>query len=84
MGGILPYFGVKDALSPCYVESLHQSLRGEWSRPLRLKPLKAHPVYFGRVRAIRHGHRQLEARLAIAQPVLLNHSDGSVIGKQWG
>jgi alpha-beta hydrolase superfamily lysophospholipase len=83
LGGILPYFGVKDALSPCYVESLHQSLRGEWEFDLRLKPLKAHPVYFGWVRAIRHGHRQLQRGLAIAQPVLLNHSDGSVTGKQW-
>lgn len=60
-----------------YIRSLHRDHAGEWDFDLVWKPLESYPVRFGWLRAIRQGHRRIQAGLAVAAPVLVLSSDRS-------
>ncbi|MEO7359211.1 MAG: alpha/beta hydrolase [Gemmatimonadaceae bacterium] len=83
LGGIAPWLSDRKGLPPHYGESLHKSKRGEWEYDLRWKPIRGFPTYFGWVRAIKQGHKQVQRGLSIEQPVLLLQSDTSGGGKEW-
>lgn len=84
IGGALPWLADPRGISPRYGESLHRDFHGEWSYDLRWKPIKGFPVYYGWVRAIRHGQAAAERGLNIEAPVLLLHADHSIMpGKAW-
>jgi alpha-beta hydrolase superfamily lysophospholipase len=71
------------ALSPLYGQSLHRDYGGAWEFDLRWKPIAGFPARLGWVRAVYAAQRQLQAGLAIAQPILLMHAARSGGGKAW-
>ncbi|WP_435768705.1 alpha/beta hydrolase [Nocardioides sp. SYSU DS0651] len=60
-----------------YTRSLHREHEGEWEFDLAWKPVGSFPVRFGWLRAIRIGHRRLQAGLDVPAPVLVLSSDRS-------
>ena len=80
---LFPYAHKRNELSPHYTASVHDSMRGEWSFDLRLKPLDGVPLYFAWLRAIRCGHRRVKRGLHIGVPILVMHSTQSTTAQQW-
>jgi alpha-beta hydrolase superfamily lysophospholipase len=64
-------------LSPIYARSLHRTTGGAWDFDTTWKPLDPVPVRAGFLRAVRRGHAQVAAGLAIDCPVLVCCSDRS-------
>lgn len=83
VGKVLPWLSDPNAISPLYGQSIHVSERGEWNYDLRWKPIAGFPAYFGWVRAIKLGHRQVEGGLSLQCPVLVMHSHKSGGGREW-
>jgi alpha-beta hydrolase superfamily lysophospholipase len=83
LGRFLPYLNNPKALTPAYPKSLHKDYAGEWNFDLRCKPIEGFPAYFGWLRAVRAGHRRVQAKLDIRCPVLSMHSDESDIVLDW-
>lgn len=65
-----------------YGQSLHRSQSGEWEYDLAKKPLIGFPVTCGWLRAIHHGHLEVQAGLQIACPILVLHSSHSFTPQQ--
>ncbi|OGX80979.1 alpha/beta hydrolase [Hymenobacter glacialis] len=83
LGRFLPNISPPSDLPPEYGLSLHQNYQGEWDYRLLWKPLVPFPVSLGWLRAIGAGHRRVRRGLAIAQPVLVLHSDRTVRTSGW-
>ncbi|OGX88135.1 hypothetical protein BEN47_09715 [Hymenobacter lapidarius] len=83
LGQLLPNISPPSDLPREYGLSLHRDYRGEWDYHLPWKPLVPFPVSFGWLRAVRAGHRRIRQGLAIAQPVLVLHSDRTVRTRGW-
>lgn len=64
-------------MDPAYGRSIHRSTGGEWDFDLVLKPLEGFPVRAAWLRAIRRGHRQVNAGLHLRLPVLMCSSSRS-------
>jgi alpha-beta hydrolase superfamily lysophospholipase len=62
-----------------YGQSLHQDYAGEWNYSLAWKPIKGYPLYGAWLRAIKKGHQQIRQGLGIPQPILVLHSDKSLV-----
>lgn len=62
-----------------YGQSLHQNHAGEWNYSLAWKPIKGYPLYGAWLRAIQKGHQQVHKGLEIPQPILVLHSDKSIV-----
>ena len=60
-----------------YTRSLHRDHEGDWDFDLTWKPVESFPVRAGWLRAIRMGHTQLHAGLAVSCPVLVLSSGGT-------
>ena len=83
LGRFVPNTNPPSNLPREYGLSLHREYRGEWDYHLPWKPLVPFPVTFGWLRAIHAGHRRIRRGLAIAQPVLVLHSDRTVRAPGW-
>ena len=71
VGAALPKRVLPRDVSGFYTRSLHRDHEGEWEFNLDWKPVTSWPVYAGWLRAIRRGHAQLQAGLALPFPVLV-------------
>ncbi|MGH3683236.1 MAG: alpha/beta hydrolase [Natronosporangium sp.] len=78
-----PYGILRRPAYPVYGQSLHVSLRGEWSYDLAWKPVGGFPIRFGWLAAIQAGQRRLHAGLSIDVPVLVACSTRSYRGLRW-
>lgn len=78
-----PYRILPRPTYPVYGQSLHASLRGEWSYDLAWKPVGGFPIRFGWLAAIQAGQRRLQAGLSIDVPVLAGCSTRSYRGLRW-
>ncbi len=65
-------------LSDGYGRSLHDSVGGEWSYDLRIKPLGGFPVKFGFLNAVRTGHARLHRGIEVGVPALVLRSTKTV------
>lgn len=74
---------VVSGLGPHYGRSIHRSGTGEWDYDLSWKPIDGFPVRAGWFRAIRRGHAELAAGLAIDVPVLVCCSSASGPNNRW-
>lgn len=77
LGRLQPMRVIPRAVSGLYTRSLHRDHEGEWDFDLVWKPVESFSVYAGWLRAIRHGHAQLQAGLDVPAPVLVLSSDAS-------
>lgn len=62
-----------------YGQSLHQDYAGEWNYSLAWKPIKGYPLYGAWLSAVKKGHKQVHSGLGITQPILVLHSDKSLV-----
>jgi alpha-beta hydrolase superfamily lysophospholipase len=84
LGRIAPKTVIRAHNSDVYGASIHASRHGEWDYDLTWKPLNAFPVRAGWLRAIRLGHRDIKRGLDVPVPVLVLHSDRSLLRtKEW-
>ena len=79
LGRVAPMFALRPTSSTAYGESLHKDYHGEWDYRLDWKPLPAVPVRAGWLAAVRRGHRELHKGLDVRGPVLVMHSDKSLL-----
>ncbi len=66
-----------NALPELYPKSLHRDHFGEWDFNTDWKPIQNFPAYFMWLKAIRNGHKRVQAGLNIDCPILVMHSDKS-------
>jgi alpha-beta hydrolase superfamily lysophospholipase len=84
IGRVRPMGVIPQGLGSVYPLSIHSSAHGEWDFNTDWKPLTPQPVYFGWLRAIRRGHARLHRGLDVPVPVLMLHSDTSLLRqKAW-
>jgi alpha-beta hydrolase superfamily lysophospholipase len=79
LGKLAPMYALRPTSSTAYGESLHQDHHGEWDYRLDWKPLPAVPVRVGWLAAVRRAHHELHQGLAVPGPVLVMHSDKSLL-----
>ncbi|WP_168581203.1 alpha/beta hydrolase [Gephyromycinifex aptenodytis] len=84
IGRIAPRFVMPQALEPTYGQSIHADEHGEWDYDLNWKPLSDTPIQAGWISAIRRGQARLHRGLDLDLPILVMHSDTSVLNlKSW-
>ncbi|GAB3279583.1 alpha/beta hydrolase [Parasphingorhabdus pacifica] len=84
LGKLLPKLVMRRGNSPVYAHSLHSRHHGEWDFNLAWKPLTAFPVRAGWLRTVRIGHARVQRGLAVRVPVLVLHSERSLLHrKRW-
>ncbi|TCO56841.1 alpha-beta hydrolase superfamily lysophospholipase [Actinocrispum wychmicini] len=84
VGKFAPKLKLRDGLGSVYGQTIHRDHHGEWDFDLRMKPLAAFPVLAGWLRAIRIGHAKLQRGLNVTVPVLVLHSNRSLLhAKAW-
>lgn len=69
--------------STLYIESIHESLRGEWAFDFAWKPRGGFPVRAAWLAAILRGHKQIARNLALEIPVLVMSARDSFSPKKW-
>lgn len=84
LGKLRPLAPLPQALNSVYPRSLHGSAYGEWDFNIDWKPLNSVPAHAGWFRTIRRGHARLHRGLDLPMPILLMHSDKSLIDpEEW-
>lgn len=84
LGRVAPTTVVRAALGGVYGHSLHRDHHGEWDYNVDWKPIAGFPVRAGWLRAVRAGHRAVHRGLDVPVPVLVLHSDRSLLhGTRW-
>jgi alpha-beta hydrolase superfamily lysophospholipase len=79
LGRFAPMYAIRPTSSTAYGESLHKDYHGEWDYRLDWKPLPAVPVRAGWLAAVRRAHGEVHRGLDVAGPVLVMHSDKSLL-----
>lgn len=79
VGRLRPMAVVPQGLAGVYAQSIHQDANGEWIFNTDWKPLTPQPVYFGFLAAVRRGQARLHKGLNVRCPVLVMHSDKSLL-----
>ena len=79
LGRVAPRYVIRPTSSTAYGESLHKDHHGEWDYRLDWKPLPAVPVRAGWLAAVRRAHGELHRGLDVRGPVLVMHSDKSLL-----
>ncbi|WP_309648607.1 alpha/beta hydrolase [Nocardioides sp.] len=77
VGARQPMREIRRNVTGLYGRSLHHQHEGEWDFDLQWKPLMSFAVYAGWLRAVRHGHAELQRGLDVECPVLVLSSDRS-------
>lgn len=84
LGQVLPGLVLPQGISPAFGASLHADQHGEWTFNTEWKPLVDAPTYAGVIAAVRRGHAKLHRGLHLRMPILVMHSDRSLLGlKRW-
>ncbi|HET9444589.1 MAG TPA: alpha/beta hydrolase [Acidimicrobiales bacterium] len=84
VGAVLPHQVIMKGLSPVYGQSIHATHHGEWDYRTDWKPIEGFPVRAGWIRAVRRAHHRLHRGLQVPVPVLVLHSDKSLLHtKEW-
>jgi alpha-beta hydrolase superfamily lysophospholipase len=83
LGAFRPYQTLPAPSSNYYGRSLHRDHAGEWDYDLVWKPMSGVPIHAGWLRAIRAGHRRIEAGLAIEVPILVACSTATFRSSRW-
>jgi alpha-beta hydrolase superfamily lysophospholipase len=78
-GKIRPMALLPEKLGVVYPESIHTNHHGEWDFNTDWKPVAGVPLHAGWLRAIRRGHARLHRGLDVRVPVLVMHSDTSLL-----
>lgn len=82
-GAKKPNKTMKAKLSNWYGHSLHKSEKGEWDYNLSWKGHIPPKVNFGWIHAIQEAQQTIQAGVTIDVPVLVMHSNQSVMTKKW-
>ncbi|MFS8101140.1 alpha/beta hydrolase [Lentzea alba] len=84
IGKVAPKAKIRANLGEAYGSAIHSSRNGEWDFDLTWKPLAGFPVLAGWIRAILLAQEKVHNGLDVRVPVLLMHSDRSVLNaKEW-
>ncbi|ANZ42941.1 lysophospholipase [Lentzea guizhouensis] len=84
LGRVAPSVKIRGGLGDAYGASIHSSRNGEWDFDVRWKPLAGFPVLAGWIRAVLVAQAKVHAGLDIQVPVLLLHSDRSMLNaREW-
>jgi alpha-beta hydrolase superfamily lysophospholipase len=83
VGALKPYATLPAPDAGYYGKSLHRDHAGEWDYDLIWKPLSGVPIRAGWLRAIRNGHRRIEAGLAIEVPIFVACSTATFRSSRW-
>ncbi|HVL25155.1 MAG TPA: alpha/beta hydrolase [Thermomicrobiales bacterium] len=79
IGRVRPYLVLPEKLGTVYPESIHRDHRGEWDFDTTWKPVAEVPIHAGWFRAIRRAHARFHRGLEVGVPVLVMHSDNSLL-----
>ncbi len=77
---IRPLANIPQTFVGVYPQSLHRSARGEWMFDPRWKPLTSQSVKYGFLATIRAHQARLHRGIDVGVPVLMLHSDKSLLG----
>ncbi|WP_197288403.1 alpha/beta hydrolase [Nocardia sp. NRRL S-836] len=84
LGKVAPSLQIRRGLGDAYGASIHSSRNGEWDFDVRWKPLAGFPVRAGWIRAVLLAQEKVHAGLDVRVPVLVLHSDRSVLNaREW-
>ncbi len=84
VGKVAPSTKIRRGLGDAYGASIHSSRNGEWDFDLKWKPLAGFPVLAGWIRAVLLAQQKVHAGLDVRVPVLVLHSDRSVLNaREW-
>ncbi len=84
LGKVAPMSKIRGGLGDAYGSSIHSSRNGEWDFDLKWKPLDGFPVLAGWIRAILIAQEKLQGGLGVRVPVLVLHSDKSMLNaREW-
>ena len=79
---VVPKLVVRREVPPTYAHSLLASHHGEWDYRLDWKPIEHFPIRSGWISAIRRGHARVHRGLSVTAPVLVLHSDRSLLHRK--
>lgn len=82
LGGKYPKLRFPSELSPCYVQSLHQTMQGEWNFDLNWKPTEYSKVYLSFIHAIYEAQKEIHRGAKLNVPALIMHSDRTTAPKK--
>jgi alpha-beta hydrolase superfamily lysophospholipase len=80
IGRMRPRAVIPQGLGGVYPQSIHKAAHGEWDFNTDWKPLTPQPVRFGFLAAVRRAHAELHRGLDLRLPILMMHSDKSLLG----
>ncbi|MET8756913.1 alpha/beta hydrolase [Lentzea sp. NPDC004782] len=84
IGQVAPKVKIRANLGDAYGSTIHSSHHGEWDFDLKWKPLAGFPVLAGWIRAVLIAQEKVHNGLDVRVPVLVLHSDRSVLNaKEW-
>ncbi len=84
IGQVAPKVKIRANLGDAYGSAIHSSRNGEWDFDLKWKPLAGFPVLAGWIRAILIAQEKVHNGLDVRVPVLVLHSDKSMLNaKEW-
>lgn len=84
MGSLNPKGEAGSDFNPNYGLSLHKRYKGEWEFDTAWKPIYLAPnVNYAFLKAIHHGHKEVQKGNCVNKPVLVMSSDSSVYGNLW-
>lgn len=84
IGRVAPKVKIRANLGEAYGSAIHSSRNGEWDFDLKWKPLAGFPVLAGWIRAILLAQEKVHNGLDVRVPVLVLHSDKSMLNaREW-
>ena len=83
LGRFFPNMPLPKGLAGWYGQSIHKDFKGEWDYNLTWKPIEAFQMDAGWLHAIHQGHKKVQKGLNIDKPILLMHSDKTVVSETW-
>lgn len=78
-----PYASQKKPLSHLYAVSIFKDMKGAWKYNTDWKPINGFPAYFKWINAVFKGQAKLQRSSNITAPILILHSDKSIIPIEW-
>ncbi len=79
---VTPRTVLPQGISAAYGPSIHADHHGDFAFDTTWKPLVGAPTYVGVIAAVRRGHAKVHRGLNLRMPILVMHSDSSLLGLQ--